>query len=497
MVLQAARRRGDDPLVAVAVAVEAGRARRLDRTLDRGERCVRAATGLLDPPGDRRQTIGDDRVHDCHRPSGVLRRSHGTELKLVPSKGDGARAVPVGVVLRDLRDAAPAELEHRLGRAGGQVAVVGECVADLAEQVAEEDRHDRRGGLVRAETEVVAVARDRRAEQAAVAVNREQHGGHHREEAEVGRRIVPRLQQVLTVGGERPVVVLATAVHAGERLLVEKHAELVPQGDAPQDLHRQLVVVDRDVDLGEDRRDLVLRGRHLVVARLGRHPHLVQFDFHFLHERLHARGDRAEVVVLKALALGGSGADDRAPADRQIGAQGPVGPVDQEVLLLAAQRRDHAVGLVAERAEQRLRRRVDRLHRTKQRGLLVERFAGVADERRRDAQRVAVGVLHDEDRARRVPRGVATRLKGRTHAAGGERARVRLGLDQGLSGERLERVAVSVEGEEGVMLFGRQPRHRLEPVGVVRTAVGERPLLDRLRDGIGFGTTELGALEDR
>ena len=87
--------------------------------------------------------------------------------------------------------------------------------------------------------------------------------------------VSPGLEQVRArVGAHRPVVVLARAVDAGERLLVQQADEAVAAGDVLQHLHRQLLVVGADVGVLEDRRDLVLGRRDLVVARLDRHAEL-------------------------------------------------------------------------------------------------------------------------------------------------------------------------------------------------------------------------------
>ena len=76
------------------------------------------------------------------------------------------------------------------------------------------------------------------------------------------------------VGPHRPVVVLARAVDAGVGLLVQQADQAVAAGHVLHDLHRQLLVVGADVGVLEDRRQLVLVGRDLVVARLGRHAEL-------------------------------------------------------------------------------------------------------------------------------------------------------------------------------------------------------------------------------
>jgi hypothetical protein len=83
----------------------------------------------------------------------------------------------------------------------------------------------------------------------------------------------PGLEQVVTaIGDHAPVAVLAAAVQARERLLVEQAHQVVPQRHLARDVHRQRVVVVRDVHVLEDRRHLELHRRDLVVAGLHRTP---------------------------------------------------------------------------------------------------------------------------------------------------------------------------------------------------------------------------------
>ena len=83
----------------------------------------------------------------------------------------------------------------------------------------------------------------------------------------------------------------------------------------------------------------VLARRHLVVARLDRDADLVQLALGFHHERQHAVGDRAEVVVLHLLALRRPRAEERAAGVDQVGPVEIELPVDQEILLLGSARR--------------------------------------------------------------------------------------------------------------------------------------------------------------
>ena len=147
----------------------------------------------------------------------------------------------------------------------------------LVELGAEEDRDDRRRRLVGTEAVVLADVGDRGPQQALVLVDRLDHRGAEEQEAHVLRRGIAGLHQVVPgVGAHRPVVVLAGAVDAGERLLVQQADEPVLAGDVLHHLHRQLLVVGADVRVLEDRRDLVLARGDLVVAGLDRNAELAQ-----------------------------------------------------------------------------------------------------------------------------------------------------------------------------------------------------------------------------
>ncbi len=322
------------------------------------------------------------------------------------------------------------------------------------------------------------------------------HRGAEEQEVEVVGGGVARLEQVVAgVGPHRPVVVLARAVHARERLLVQQADEAVLAGHALHHLHRQLLVIGADVRVLEDRRDLVLGRRHLVVTRLDRHAQLGQLELGVHHEREHALGDRPEVVVVQLVALGRLGAEQRAPGADQIGALEVVLLVDQEVLLLRPDRGEHARGLlVAEQVQGADRGARERVHRAQQRDLGVERLARPRRERGRDAEQRAVRVLEDERRAGGIPGGVAARLERGAHAARRERRGVRLALDQLLAREVGERDAVTGGAEERVVLLGGQAGQRLEDVRVVGGALLERPLLHAEGDRVGERRVERRAL---
>jgi len=289
-----------------------------------------------------------------------------------------------------------------------------------------------------------------------------------------------------------PVVVLARAIDACEGLLVQQGHQAVVARHPLQRLHDQVLVVRAHAGLLEDGRHLVLGRRHLVVARLDRHAQAGQLALHLHHAGQHALGDRPEVVVVQLVSLGRLGPVQRAPGVDEVGALVVVLLVDQEVLLLGADRGEHALGVVVAEQVQRLEGRgAEGLHRAQERDLVVQRLAGPRHECRGDAQGGAVGVLQDERRAGRVPRGVATGLEGGADAPGGERRRIRLGLDQLLARELGDAHAVAGGPEERVVLLGRRPGERLEPVRVVGGALRQRPVLHGRRHSVRDGGIQL------
>ena len=260
--------------------------------------------------------------------------------------------------------------------------------------------------------------------------------------------------------------------------------EPVLLGRLAQDLHDHHVVVDGEVQVLEHRRELELGGRDLVVPRLRRDAELPEALLDLGHEREDARTDRAEVVVVELLVLRGRGAEDRAPRLQQVGTLQVEAAVDEEVLLLGAERDRDVRLLLPELPHQPLRRARDGLDGAQERRLHVERVARERAERRRDAERRAVRVPLDERRRGRIPRRVAARLERRAQPARRERRGVRLAADQVLAGEPLHRLRGARRLQEGVVLLGRAARQRLKPVREVRRALFKRPGLHALGDRV-------------
>ena len=346
---------------------------------------------------------------------------------------------------------------------------------------------------------VVARAARAEAQQPGVTVHRPGHRGREDQELRVGVRVVARLEQVLAVvGRHRPVVVLARPVDAREGLLVQQTHEAVPLGYLPQHLHDQHLVVGRQVGGLERRGQFVLPRRHLVVAGLDGHAQAEQLVLHVGHVGQHALVDRAEILVVQLLSLGRLGAEQRPPGRDQIRAVQVETPVDQEVLLLRPDGREHAfAGLVAEQPQHANRLRAEGFHRPQQRRFLVQRIARPTEEHRRDHQRRAVGVVQDEGRARRIPRGVPAGLERRAKPAGREAAGVRLAAHQVLAAELGHNLAVAAGRDEAVVLLGRAARHGLEPVREVRRTVLDRPVPHRQGHRVGDARIQLTTGLDR
>ena len=471
----------DGPLGAVAVAVEEDALMRRQLALDeRGERLVKVLR-LLQLLSEGHERIRHSGVEHHVRAGDVEGRARHAELELVAGEGERRGAVTVGVVLRDRRQGGHADVHQLL--AAGLVVRAGDQRVDHAGQLVAHVHGDDGGRrLVRAQAVIVARAGHGDAQQILIVV----HGLDDRREEQQELRVVgrgrARIEQVLAlVGGDGPVVVLAAAVHAVKWLLVEQAHEAVALGHLLHDLHGQLVVIGGDVRGGEDRRELMLARRDLVVLGLRADAQLPELVVQVLHERLDARADRAEVVILQLLALGRHRAEERAAGQDQVRALLVVLLIDEEVLLFRADGGGHAGDLLAKELQHAAGFLADGLHGAQQRGLLVQDLAGVGAERRGDAQRVVL----DERIAGRIPGGVASGLKRGAQAAGRERGGVRLALDELLAGELHDDRAVGAGRDERVVLLGGDAGHRLEPVGEVGHALFNRPVLHRIGDHAG------------
>ena len=123
----------------------------------------------------------------------------------------------------------------------------------------------------------------------------------------------------------------------------------------------------------------------------------------------------------------------------------------------------------------------DGLEGLAERGLVVQGFARVGDEHRRDAE----GVLLDKNGRGRIPGRIAAGFEGGAQAAAGEGGSVRFLLDQGFPVEGFDHASLPVVFQQGVVLFRRQIVQGLEPVGDVGHPVLQGPGLHPVGDLVG------------
>ena len=480
------------PLGAVAVAVEDDVLVVGQGLLDPGHGVGLKARAALHGVGELLELLGNGRVEHHVGVGQVLTRASGAELELVAREGEGRGAVAVGGVLGEVGQHRHAQVHALL-----VVALVGlaldDGLDDAVELVAQEDGDDCGRCLVGAQTVVVAGRGDADAQHLLVVIYSGDDTGQEDEELQVLLGGVAGVEQVLAVGGQRPVVVLARAVDALEGLLVLQAHQAVVAGDDLHELHDEQVMVDGDVGLLEHGGKLVLAGGDLVVLGLCGHSELPQLGVKLLHEAADGGADGAEVVLLELLTLVGGGAEESAAAQDEVGALGEVLFLDEEVLLLRADGADDAVRMLAEEGHDALGLVAYGSHGAQKRGLLVERLTVVADECRGDAQDVVL----DEGRARRVPGGVAACLERGAQAAGGEARGVGLALYELLAREGHDGRAVAAGVQERVMLLARDAGEGLEPVGVVRGALFNGPFLHGVGDDVGNLDVEGLALLER
>ena len=327
---------------------------------------------------------------------------------------------------------------------------------------------------------VVSGKRDRAAQQLLILVHALDEGREEEQEARVlAGRAARRKEVVSGVGGKRPVVVLAAAVDACEGLFMEQADQAVLFRDLLHDLHGKLILVVGGVCVGVDGGHLMLRGRDLVVLRLGQDAELPQLLVQILHIRRDTRTDGAEIMVVQLLTLGRLRAEERPAAQAQILALQIELLVDQEIFLLRADLRVDLLGLVvAEQTQDAHGLTTDRVDGAQQRRLFIQRLAGVGAENGRDAEAAVL----DEGKRRRVPAGIASGLERGAQAARRERGSVRLTADQLLAGEVHDDLAAADRMDEAVVLFGGHAGERLEPVGEVRCAVLQGPDLHAVGD---------------
>jgi len=325
LAVQSAACRFRFPFLAVAVAVEADGLALPDVFADDlyegGHLLFTACHQRVDLLLEELQLLGDGGVEGNHRAGAVRFRPHGTELEAVAGEGEGRGAVAVGVVDEQLGDLRDVELHAVLARERHQF--VGRALLHVVEHAAQlgaQERGDDGGRcLVGSQTVGIRGTHDGGFQQSVVTVDSHERVDHEGDEAQVLFRCLARCHERKSrVGSQRPVVVLARAVHALEGLLMEQDTEAVAACHLPHERHDEHVVVDGKVALLVDGRQLELVGGDLVVACLQGNAQFECLDLQVLHESGHTRGDGTEVVVLQLLVLRRFMPHERAACQQQV-----------------------------------------------------------------------------------------------------------------------------------------------------------------------------------
>ena len=211
------------------------------------------------------------------------------------------------------------------------------------------------------------------------------------------------------------------------------------------------------------------------------------------HEVGNAGTDGAEVMVIQFLSLGGIGTEQSSAGETEVLTLGIQRLGDQEVLLLRAYADLHPLGVgITKEPQDPQSLSGDLVQRAQKRCFLVQGIAGVGEETGGDVQ---ASVL-DKGKGSGIPCGIASGFKGRPQTAGGERTGIGLALDEFLTGEIHDYLAVTGGGDEGIVLFGGDAGHRLEPVGIVGSTLFDGPDLHGIRNLISHIQRKLGTGND-
>jgi hypothetical protein len=361
-----------------------------------------------------------------------------------------------------------------------------DLLEDVRELVAQEDRDDRRRRLVGAQAVVVARVRDDRPQQRRVLVHRADDRRAEHQELRVLVRRVARIQQVaLRRAAQRPVQVLARAVDAGERLLVQQAGHAVLLRHALQRVMISCWWSAATLAFSNTGAISYWPGATSLCRVLTGTPSLYSSRSASSMNASTRSGIAPKYWSSNSWPFGGLAPNSVRPARDQVGAREEEVAVDQEVLLLGP--------AVATPAPPSVWPNSFRMRCACLFSACIERSTGVFLSSASPVHDTNAVGMHsvvplgspDVRRARHVPRRVAAGLERRPDAARREARRVRLALDQLLAVNSPPRAALAVGLQEAVVLLGRQAGQRIEDVRVVRRALLDRPVLHRHRHGVG------------
>ena len=224
------------------------------------------------------ERLGHDSIQRSIGVSHRIGASHHTELKFIAGERKRRSAIAVGGIFFKIRQSRHAGLQRP--PLDGMVCRAGldQLLHNILQLFPEENRNNGRRSLVCPQPVVIAHIGSALPEQVRMGVHRLHNAGQHQQKLDVRIGRVAGIQQVhAIICVQRPVVMLAGAVHPRKGLLMQQAGHAMPPGHLLHGLHHQLVMVHRDIGGLIDGRKLMLRRGHLIVLCLGSHPQLPQF----------------------------------------------------------------------------------------------------------------------------------------------------------------------------------------------------------------------------
>ena len=239
-------------------------------------------------------------------------------------------------------------------------------------------------------------------------------------------------------------------------------------------LHRKLVVVGCNIGGSIDRCQFMLSRSNLVVFRLCQDTQLPELVIKFLHKGGNSRLDDTKVMVIHFLSLWRLCTEQGASGKAKVRALIVHFLSDKEIFLLGSDRTGYSLyAVVAEQFEDTECLLVKSLHRTQKRSLLVKGMTAVGAECGRNTQ----GLTLNKRVRRGIPCGITSCLKSGTKTTAGERRSIRLTLNKLFAGKFHNDTAIRRRRNKAVVLLGCDAGKRLEPMGIMCCALGNRPIL--------------------
>ena len=295
------------------------------------------------------------------------------------------------------------------------------------------------------------------------------------------------------VGSQGPVIVLAGAVYTLEGLFVEQTDQVVLCSALFHNLHRKLVCIAGIVGIRIDGGQFVLAGSSFVVLCFGKNTQTPKLFVQVLHKVRDPGANGAKIVVIQFLTLGRQSAEQGAPGEAQVRPLCIHILGKQEIFLFCANTGgDSLCLLIAKQAQNSHCLLGNLINRTEQGSLFVKGSTCIGEETGGDIQ---AAISYKSERGG-VPGSVAPGFKGSPQTAGGERRCVRLASNQSLAFKFHNNPAFTGRFNKRVMLFGGNASHRLEPVGVVGSALFQSPNFHSLSNFIGNIQLQRGAILD-